>query len=81
MLGLASNMDQHLNMAGVVRLGAGILLRCERARPAAIRAAVMQMLDDSAYAEAAARSARIFSSYDAAGRFQEIVTSVSKTST
>jgi UDP:flavonoid glycosyltransferase YjiC (YdhE family) len=79
-LGLASNMDQHLNMAGVVRLGAGILLRSERTRPGAIRAAVMQMLDDAAFAEAAAGVAKVFSSYDAARRFQEIVKSVSETS-
>ena len=73
-LGLASNMDQHLNMEGVQRLGAGILLRSDCATPAAARAAVTRILDDPRYSEAAAEVARIFSTYDAPSRFKEILT-------
>jgi len=75
-LGLASNMDQHLNMAGVQRLGAGILLRSECAGLAAIRAAVIRILEDSSYAESANGLARILSAYDAPNRFQEILSLV-----
>lgn len=73
-LGLASNMDQHLNMEGVQRLGAGILLRSECASPDAVRAAVTQMLDNPRYSEAASEVARMFATYDAPSRFKEILT-------
>jgi UDP:flavonoid glycosyltransferase YjiC (YdhE family) len=72
-LGLASNMDQHLNMEGVQRLGAGILLRSERADPAAIRDAATRILNHSCYAEAASGLARIFARYNAPERFREIL--------
>jgi UDP:flavonoid glycosyltransferase YjiC (YdhE family) len=72
-LGVASNMDQHLNMAGVERLGAGMLVRSECACPAAIRGAVIRLLQDSSYAEAAKKVAGIFSTYDALHRFQEVL--------
>jgi UDP:flavonoid glycosyltransferase YjiC (YdhE family) len=75
-LGLAGNMDQHLNMEAVQRLGAGILLRSESADPGAIRAAVTQLLDNPAYSEAAFELARIFSAYDAPRRFQAILSDV-----
>jgi UDP:flavonoid glycosyltransferase YjiC (YdhE family) len=73
-LGLASNMDQHLNMEGVQRLGAGILLRSECTSPGTVRAAVTQMLENPRYSEAASEVARIFSTYNALSRFNEILT-------
>jgi UDP:flavonoid glycosyltransferase YjiC (YdhE family) len=72
-LGLASNMDQHLNMNAVCRLGAGALLRSDRASAAAVRAAARELLDEPRYAAAARRLAKIFSGYDAAARFKAIV--------
>jgi UDP:flavonoid glycosyltransferase YjiC (YdhE family) len=72
-LGLAGNMDQHLNMAAIERRGAGRLLRSEHARPASIRAAVSAMLDDPAVSEAAAGVAAIFARYDAPARFRALV--------
>ncbi|HEX8204362.1 MAG TPA: glycosyltransferase [Isosphaeraceae bacterium] len=72
-LGLAGNMDQHLNMVGIERRGAGRLLRSEHARPAAIRATVAAMLDDPKWAEAAAAVATIFARYDAVARFRSLV--------
>jgi UDP:flavonoid glycosyltransferase YjiC (YdhE family) len=72
-LGLASNMDQHLNMAAVQRLGAGELLRSDRGSAAAIRAAASRILGEPHYAAAAGRLAEAFSGYDAPARFKEIV--------
>lgn len=53
-LGLASNMDQFLNMAPLEASGAGLTLRADRVNPAAIRAACQRLLA-SAEASAAAR--------------------------
>jgi UDP:flavonoid glycosyltransferase YjiC (YdhE family) len=72
-LGLASNMDQHLNMEAIQSRGAGILLRSEHATPAAIRSAVVGMLDDPSYAEAAAGLSRAFSRYDPAARLRTLL--------
>jgi len=74
-LGLASNMDQHLNMEGVQRLGAGMLLRSEYSDRDAVRAAVTQMLDNPCYSQAASELGRVFAAYDAPRRFQEILRS------
>lgn len=54
-LGLASNMDQFLNMAPIVAAGAGQTLRADRISPAAIRAACQQLLATSAATDAARR--------------------------
>ena len=72
-LGLAGNMDQHLNMRGIVDRGAGLLVRSEHARPAAIRAAVVRMLDDPSFRASAREVAAIFAGYDAPGRFRSIL--------
>jgi UDP:flavonoid glycosyltransferase YjiC (YdhE family) len=72
-LGLAGNMDQHLNMAAIERRGAGRLLRSEHARPATIRAAISAMMDDPAFSVAAAEVAAIFARYDAPARFRRLV--------
>jgi UDP:flavonoid glycosyltransferase YjiC (YdhE family) len=75
-LGLASNMDQHLNMDGVQRLGAGILLRSEWTDRSSVRAMVTQVLEDSRYSGAASELARIFAAYHAPARFQELLRGV-----
>lgn len=54
-LGLASNMDQFLNMAPVVAAGAGRLLRTDRLSTAAVRMAA-QVLLASTTAQSAARA-------------------------
>jgi UDP:flavonoid glycosyltransferase YjiC (YdhE family) len=46
-LGIASNMDQFLNMQGVVRLGAGSVLRADRLDPAQLRRAVSCWVETS----------------------------------
>jgi UDP:flavonoid glycosyltransferase YjiC (YdhE family) len=79
-LGLASNMDQHLNMEGVQRRGAGILLRSECTDRPKVRAAVTEVLENPRYLRAASEVAKIFAAYDAPSRFREILLGVGKRS-
>jgi UDP:flavonoid glycosyltransferase YjiC (YdhE family) len=72
-LGIASNMDQHLNMEAVQRAGAGELLRAGRADAFGIRSAVERILADPSYTAAAGRLARAFSHYHAPSRFQALI--------
>jgi UDP:flavonoid glycosyltransferase YjiC (YdhE family) len=65
-LGIPSNMDQHLNMSYVAQAGAGILLRSEHATPNRVLAAVRQLLGTTSYRAAAQRLSKAFASYDAA---------------
>jgi UDP:flavonoid glycosyltransferase YjiC (YdhE family) len=59
-IGLAGNLDQHLNMEAIERAGAGILLRTERLKSRRVAAAVMQVLDQSDFRQAARRLAEAF---------------------
>lgn len=54
-LGIASNLDQHLAMHYIAAAGAGRVLRSERVKPAVLRVAVEQMLAADAYCAAAQR--------------------------
>lgn len=45
-VGIASNLDQYLNMDYIERFGAGVLLRADRAGAAVIRAATRRVLED-----------------------------------
>ena len=45
-LGIASNMDQFLNMDGLVRVGVGSILRADRVEAAAVKKIVSEMLND-----------------------------------
>lgn len=54
-LGLASNMDQFLNMAPIVAAGAGQTLRADRISAAAIRSACQLLLASGAASDAARR--------------------------
>jgi UDP:flavonoid glycosyltransferase YjiC (YdhE family) len=54
-LGLASNMDQFLNMAPITAAGAGLTLRADRISVAAIRAACLQLLASGTASDAARR--------------------------
>jgi UDP:flavonoid glycosyltransferase YjiC (YdhE family) len=62
-LGIPSNMDQHLNMSYVERAGAGLLLRSEHATSANIRAAVRRLLSESSFRAAAGRLQQAFTAY------------------
>ncbi|BBX97601.1 glycosyltransferase [Mycobacterium lacus] len=59
-VGIASNLDQHLNMEAIERAGAGMLLRTERLNGRRVAAAVEQALGRSAYRQAARRLAQAF---------------------
>jgi ubiquinone/menaquinone biosynthesis C-methylase UbiE len=76
-LGIASNMNQHLNMRTVRRTGAGELLRAGTATEESIRAVVMKMLAQPAYGQAAAALAEIYARYDAGERFRERIAACS----
>lgn len=72
-LGIPSNMDQHLTMHYVSEAGAGRTLRAEWANPARVRAVTREMLADDRTREAAQRVARQFAAYPAAKRFAELL--------
>jgi UDP:flavonoid glycosyltransferase YjiC (YdhE family) len=72
-LGIASNMDQHLTMQAVKRAGAGILLRAGQTDRRAVRQAVLELLASPGYRQAAGQVAAEFARYDAASRFSAFV--------
>ena len=75
-LGLAENLDQHLNMRAIVDRGAGLLVRSEHARPAAIRAAVERLLAEPSFRRPPADLAETFARYDAQARFRAVLDEV-----
>jgi UDP:flavonoid glycosyltransferase YjiC (YdhE family) len=56
-IGVASNLDQLLNMQAVERIGAGLSLRADRFRPEELLRAVVRLLSDAAFATNAGRLA------------------------
>jgi UDP:flavonoid glycosyltransferase YjiC (YdhE family) len=72
-LGIASNLDQFLNMDGVARAGAGKLLRADRLTADQVRAAAQALLADDGATRAARRVAQAFGRYDAAALFQRVL--------
>jgi UDP:flavonoid glycosyltransferase YjiC (YdhE family) len=59
-VGVAANLDQHLNMEAIERAGAGILLRTERIKSRRVADAVMQAISRPEYRQAARRLADAF---------------------
>lgn len=59
-IGIAGNLDQFLNMHGIVAAGAGQLLRADRYNDDALRQAVMHLLDDKQARQAAQQLAVAF---------------------
>lgn len=72
-IGLASNMDQHLNMAAIERAGAGRLLRAERVTPGLVRETTAAMLGQSSFRTAAKGLQEVLARYPAQQRFRQIV--------
>ncbi|MES2740366.1 MAG: glycosyltransferase [Pseudomonadota bacterium] len=62
-LGIASNLDQYLNMNGLIAAGAGALLRADRLNERALRDTVKHMLADQAMAGSASRIGALFAHY------------------
>jgi len=72
-LGIASNMDQHLTMQAVKKAGAGILLRAGQTNRRAVRQAVQELLASPGYRQAAGQVAAEFARFDAVSRFPAFV--------
>lgn len=66
-VGIASNLDQYLNMGYLERFGAGTLVRADRTRPVALREATRQLIEDSGIRNQARRLATL-----AAGRRADV---------
>ena len=76
LIGIASNLDQFLNMDGIVRSGAGLLLRADRYSHAALQTAVNTLLRQPAARQAAQKLAAQFTQFDAAERLRVLLHSV-----
>ena len=72
-LGIPSNMDQHLTMEGVERCGAGILVRQRHADAESLSKAVERLVGDPSLAKAANLLAEEIREMDACQRFREFV--------
>ena len=72
-LGIAGNMDQHLNMLGIVRSGAGMMVRSDHATKGAIAEAARRLLGVRSYTKAAEEIAAMFRRHDAPRRFAEVI--------
>jgi len=75
-IGIASNLDQFLNMQGVAGAGAGALLRADRFSAAGLTDTVKTMLGDQDAAQAARRLAATFANYDASVQFQLLLSEI-----
>lgn len=75
-VGIAGNLDQFLNMQGIVAAGAGALLRADRFDEAALRHAVQGLLDTPAATTAARRLKAIFDSYRASESFSKLLSKI-----
>lgn len=73
MLGIVSNMNQHLNMQAVEGAGAGRFERAGRLESRALGDLALSFLARPAYTEAAQGLARTLSRYDAATRLQDLL--------
>ena len=63
-LGIAGNLDQFLNMHGVVAAGAGVLMRADRLQEAELRRTVKAMLEQTRLVDAAKKLAQSFRKHD-----------------
>ncbi|KQZ25996.1 glycosyltransferase [Duganella sp. Root1480D1] len=75
-VGIAGNLDQFLNMQGIVAAGAGALLRADRFDEAALRHAVQGLLGTPAATTAARRLKAIFDSYRASESFSKLLSKI-----
>jgi UDP:flavonoid glycosyltransferase YjiC (YdhE family) len=68
-LGIASNMDQFLNMQAIELAGAGAVMRADRVQRPALRAKVQRMLSSREFSQSAEGLAHLHSAADAPRRF------------
>ncbi len=72
-LGIPSNLDQHLNMNGLTRYRAGLSIRAEQADAGVIRNTVAHMLKTEQFHQRAGELAEIFADYRSQARFTSLV--------
>ena len=72
-LGIVSNMNQHLNMHAVAEAGAGRLVRAGSVERGALGDLVLSFLARPSYTEAAQGLARTLERYDAVARLQDLL--------
>ena len=75
-LGIAGNLDQYLNMDGVLRAGAGALLRSDRLAEDPLRDTALRLLSEPEPRAAAARVAQQFQRYDAGARLAGLLSHI-----
>lgn len=75
-LGIASNLDQFLNMSGVVKAGAGIILRADRFRKKRLLRDVRALLDNQTVKGNARQVATAFAAYPTAERMTRFLEGV-----
>jgi len=75
-LGIVSNLDQHLNMSYFSRAGIGEVLRSEKADAQQIRGLVEKLLNEQSYKDAAEKARTIALGYRSKQRFPEFVQEV-----
>ncbi|MGV7210168.1 glycosyltransferase [Oxalobacteraceae bacterium A2-2] len=75
-LGIAGNLDQFLNMDGVMRAGAGAVLRADRLQEGELQHTVMALLEQPGPRAAAARLAQVLAAAPAPRRFVELLDGV-----
>lgn len=72
-LGIAGNLDQYLNMHGVVACGAGALLRSDRLSEDGVRRAAVDLLEQPGAKASARKVAEQFVRYDAGARLSGLL--------
>jgi UDP:flavonoid glycosyltransferase YjiC (YdhE family) len=72
-LGIVSNLDQHLNMSYLSRAGIGVVLRSEHASVAHIHRVVESILGDSRYKDAAGNAQNVAQGYHPRKQFLSFV--------
>jgi UDP:flavonoid glycosyltransferase YjiC (YdhE family) len=75
-VGIVSNMNQHLNMQAVSLAGAGLFARAGEVEPGLVRDLVLKLLARPSYPEAARGLARTLAKYHAAERFQDLISKI-----
>jgi UDP:flavonoid glycosyltransferase YjiC (YdhE family) len=75
-IGIASNLDQFLNMEAIQRSGAGEIVRADRFNGSKLTKLTRKMLNTSEYGAAARYMGALSSRYDSADRFVNIVRNV-----
>jgi UDP:flavonoid glycosyltransferase YjiC (YdhE family) len=75
-LGIAGNLDQYLNMDGVLRSGAGALVRSDRLSEETLRSTALHLLTQPDARIAASRVAQQFKHYDAGARLSGVLAQI-----